>query len=105
MEFLPGPADPAPILELAAAEERLLARYDRPARSLLLEPWEAELLARLVQVWRAHRSPLAKAQRPPTTPRCCGRLKELHGFAEDESGPDRFARRAGLEPRDTAGSS
>ena len=61
MELLHGPADPAPILDHAAAEERLLARYDRPAQAVLLEPWEAELLARLVQVWRAHRSPVSKA--------------------------------------------
>ena len=103
MELPHGPADPAPILDHAAAEERLLARHDRPAQALLLEPWEAELLARLVHVWRAHRSPLARAQPPRTPPHRRGRLKDLRGVVEDETGPDRFVRRAGLEPRDAAG--
>ncbi len=103
MELSHGPVDPAPILHQAAAEERLLARYDRPARELLLEPWEAELLSRLVQVWRAQRLPPLKGPPAHTTSRCGARLRELRGLVEDETGPDRFARRAGLEPWDAAG--
>ena len=107
MELLHEAADPAPILNHAAAEERLLARYDRPARALLLEPWETELLARLVQAWRAHQSPPVKTppvKTPPprTTSGCCARLQKLRGCVEEGTGPDRFARRAGLEPRDAA---
>ena len=99
MELLAIPADSTAIVARVAAEERLLARHDRRAQPLLLEPWEAELLLVLVGAWHQQRR---NDTGPPRSPsgHNLKRLQQLYGVQEDDAGPDRCLRRAGLDPRD-----
>jgi hypothetical protein len=99
MELLGTTAEAATIVERVAAEERLLTRYDRRAAPLLLEPWEAELLLDLVRTWYQQRR--SDTGRPPLSSfgHYLRRWQRLDGVQEDDSGPDRVVRRAGLDPR------
>ena len=77
--------DAAILLDRIAAEERLLSRNDSPARPLLLEPWEADLLLHLAAAWRDFRPPVADGQGPRPTIRSVARFQDLQGLPGDET--------------------
>jgi hypothetical protein len=101
MEFFDRPAEPDAILDRVAAEERLLARFDQPARALLLEPWEVELLLGLFRrVRRARLSPPSGTERPRPSTRSFDLFWDQGHVREDEQRSDRFVRRSDLRPSD-----